>query len=283
MSTLRWSPAVNTQPVGGVALAIHGLNYDPYRMQPVVDCLISRGIDSLTLSLHGHGENYQPLPNLAPDAARLCSFSRVTFDLWRDEAEAAYGVARARAEALGVPLLLTGYSLGGLIGCALAATRPDVRVDRLLLFAPALAVPPRGFLPWLADQAPRWVLPSIAPVRYRANRGTPGAAYAALYAGIAALHHADLQRLNVPALVFVDPMDEAISYSGVHAISEQLPAWTLLPVRKSDGVNGRMFHHLVIGEMAVGEGAWRDITQRIGEFVADGDLAADTIPDGQVG
>ena len=141
MSTLRWSPAHNPQPVRGVALAIHGLNYDPTRMQPVVDCLTAAGYDCLTLSLHGHGENFLPLPGRDESAARLCSFARVTFDLWRDEAAAAYAVARARADALCVPLLLTGYSLGGLMGCALVATQPDVQAHRLLLFAPALAVP----------------------------------------------------------------------------------------------------------------------------------------------
>lgn len=268
MTTLRWSPVPNASTARGVALAIHGLNYRPQGMQPAVDCLHAAGYDCLLLSLHGHGDNYLPQPGLDQSAARLCSFARVTYELWIQEAAAAYRIARARADGRGLPLLLTGYSLGALIGCTLAATHHDVRVDRMLLFAPAIALPPRGFLPWLADQAPRWVLPSIAPRRYRANRGTPGAGYAALYAGIAALQSADLQRLNVPTLLIVDPLDEAISYSGIVSLAEQLPEWTVYVVHKSDGINGRTFHHLVIGEEAVGEDAWTGIAACIAEFLS---------------
>ena len=258
MSTLDWSPAHHpsssngSTPAIGVALAIHGLNYRPQGMQPVVDCLNMSGYDCLVLSLHGHGDNYMPQPSMDEDA-RAFAPSRVS--------QANCGLTKppqrtpwlaARADALGVPLVLSGFSLGALIGCALAATRPDVRVDRLLLFAPALALPPHGLLPWLAEYAPHWVLPSITPPRYRANRGTPGAGYAALYTGVAALQEADLQRLNVPTLVFLDRMDEAISCAGVESMAERIPKWNVHTLRKSDGKNGRVYHHLVIGEEAVG-------------------------------
>lgn len=270
MSTIRWSPSQNPPPVRGVALAIHGLNYDPTRMQPVADCLAAIGYDCLTLSLHGHGENYVPLPGVEADVARLCSFARVTFDLWRDEAHTAYVMARARADQFNVPLLLTGYSLGGLMLCALLATRPDVQADRLLLFAPSLAVVPGDLLFRLAERLPRGVLPSVSPREYRANRGTPGAAYAALYTGIHALSECEMDRLNVPALVFIDPQDELVSYKGVAAIAEGLSNWRLYRVQKSDGKNGRTYHHLVIGGTAVGESAWDAITQQMSAFLESG-------------
>jgi pimeloyl-ACP methyl ester carboxylesterase len=273
MSTLSWTPAHvrhgnnGGAPAIGVALAIHGLNYDPQGMAPVTECLAEAGVDCLTLSLHGHGDNYLPLPNADEDTSRLCSFTRVTLQLWCDEVMAAYALARARADELGIPLLLTGYSLGALIGSVVVVTEPQVRVDRLLLFAPALALPPHGFQYWLAERAPRRVLPSLSPRRYRANRGTPGAAYAAAYDAIGVLEAGDLQRLNVPALVFVDRRDEIVSSSGVESIARQLSAWRFVPVHKSDGTNGRVYHHLVIGQDAVGKGAWDVITEQITNFV----------------
>jgi len=273
MGTLSWSPAhgrygknAGAQALG-VALAIHGLNFAPQGMAPVVACLAAAGVDCLTLSLHGHGDNYLPLPNVDEDTSRLCSFTRITLQLWCDEVTAAYAIARARADELGVPLLLTGYSLGALIGSVVVVTEPQVCVDRMLLFAPALALPPHGFQYWLAERAPRWVLPSLSPRRYRANRGTPGAAYAAAYTAISVLEAGDLLRLNVPALVFIDPRDEIVSSSGVESIAKQLSAWTYVPVQKSDGTNGLVYHHLVIGQDAVGKDAWSEITAQIRKFV----------------
>jgi esterase/lipase len=267
MSTLRWTSAHDPDSVCGVALAIHGLNYDPTRMQPVVDCLTTSGYDCLTLSLHGHGENYEPQPGVDANVARLCSFARVTFDLWLDEAQAAYTLARLRADRFGVPLLLTGYSLGGLTACALLATREQVRADGLLLFAPSLAVAPHDLLFQLAEILPRGVLPSFSPRQYRANRGTPGAAYAALYAGIALLDDENLERLNIPAAVFMGTRDEVVSYAGVRAIADKLSNWTFHVVEKSDGTNGRVYNHLLIGETAVGDSAWRQIVQHISAFL----------------
>ena len=266
MSALRWFPANNPRPVAGVALAIHGLNYRPERMLPLVDCFTAAGVDCLSLSLHGHGDNYLAQSGLDVDAARLESFRRVTYELWRDETAAAYAIARARADELGVPLLLTGFSLGALMSCTLAATRPDVRFERMVLFAPALALRPWSGLPRLLRRRPRTMIPSAAPHTYRANRGTSSAAYNALFAALADLQRGEFQRLNVPALVLADRADELVSYAGLARLAAQLPAWTLCPVRKT-GRAGREHHHLVIGAPAVGEAAWKDSTARITAFL----------------
>lgn len=267
MSTLNWSPAKSTQPVTGVALVIHGLNVRPDRMQPLVDCLNEAGVDCLSLSLHGHGDNYTRLPGLDAGAARLESFRRVTYALWRDETAAAYAIARARADALDVPLLFSGFSLGGLMGCTLAATDAGVRFERMILFAPALAVRPWSRLPLLLRRRPRYVIRSRAPQRVQANPGTPVAAYIAHFDALAAFAAADLRRLRAPALVYVDRADELVSAAGLQRIAARLPGWTLAHVRKSGDARGEP-HHLLIGEQAVGADAWRSICARTAAFVA---------------
>jgi alpha-beta hydrolase superfamily lysophospholipase len=123
VTTLRWFPACNPHRVSGTALVVHGLNLRPARMQPLIDCLNAAGVECLALSLHGQGDNYMPQPGLDADAARRESFCRVTFELWRDEAFAAYTIARARADERGVPLLLAGFSLG-----ALCVESPSLRL-----------------------------------------------------------------------------------------------------------------------------------------------------------
>ena len=236
-------------------------------MQPVIDCLNNAGVDCPLLSLHGHGDNYLHSADVDEQASRMASYRRVSYELWLDEVMAAYTICRARAEALRVPLLLGGYSLGALLGCSAAAKHAVIRFDRMILFAPALALPPLGPLSRLAGQASRFVVPSMAPTYYKANWGTPGAAYRALHAAIYSLNQGEPQRLNVPTLLFADERDEAISYSGVKRMAEQFPMWTPVPVQKSFPVAGHVFHHLVIGDAAVGVETWGQMTTRIADFV----------------
>ena len=175
MTTLHWVPAQSATP-RGVALVIHGLNVRPNAMQPLANCLAAAGVECLLLSLHGHGDNVAPPPgqSAATDsAARLESFRRVSYALWRDETAAAYAIARAHSRRLDAPLLLAGFSLGALMGCNLALTEPDVRFDRLILLAPALALRPHSRLPRRARPAsssPAWPHP---PTSQTARQSPP--------------------------------------------------------------------------------------------------------------
>ena len=271
MTTLHWVPAQSATP-RGVALVIHGLNVRPNAMQPLANCLAAAGVECLLLSLHGHGDNVAPPPgqSAATDSApaRLEAFRRVSYALWRDETAAAYAIARARSRRLDAPLLLAGFSLGALMGCTLALTEPDVRFDRLILLAPALVLRPHSRLPRLLARWPRFVIPSLAPPAYRANRGTPVAAYMALYAALARFGRGDLRRLDAPALVLIDPADELASYAGLARLCERLPRWTLCPVAKSAGA-AHQVHHLVIDAPSVGQAAWTDMCARITAFVQE--------------
>ena len=163
--------------------------------------------------------------------------------------------------------------MGALIACTLITSQPEVRFERMVLFAPSIALPQHGPLPWMARYAKRSVLPSISPTHYRANSGTPGAAYAAVYTALAILRHDDVQRLNIPALIVIDKEDEVVPFAGVERIAGQLPAWTILPVQKSGPAAGLIFHHLVMGKLAVGEDAWNNISAHITAFL-------DSIPAG---
>ncbi len=275
MTTLHWVPAQSATP-RGVALVIHGLNVRPNAMQPLANCLAAAGVECLLLSLHGHGDNVAPPPgqSAATDsAARLESFRRVSYALWRDETAAAYAIA-AHSRRLGAPLLLAGFSLETLMGCNLALTEPDVRFDRLILLAPALALRPHSRAATAGVLAPLRH-PQPGPARLRANRGTPVAAYMALYAALARFGRGDLRRLDAPALVLIDPADELASYAGLARLCERLPRWTLCPVAKSAGA-AHQVHHLVIDAPSVGQAAWTDMCVRITAFVQEPSSHADS-------
>lgn len=254
--TLQWY-ADTVGAACGVALVLHGLNVDPRRMEPLAQALNSFGIEALSCSLMGHGANYLPLPGVSAADARLASLRRVTSGLWLDEVRAACAIAAQRAAQQGVPLHLLGFSLGGLLGCTAALAAADVRFDRLVLLAPALAIHRRSKVLMLLARWPQLVVPSATPAAYRANRGTTIAAYNALYAAQALCERELDERLNVPALVFIDPQDELVSAAGLAQLiaSRRLTRWQVYPVHKGAGARTR-YHHLLIDPPSVGPDMW---------------------------
>jgi alpha-beta hydrolase superfamily lysophospholipase len=249
----------------GVALILHGLNLKPCRMHAVVEGLNEAAIAGLNVSLAGHGENYLPQPSIDPDAARLESFRQVSLGRWLAEVDAAYRIVQEYSRRQGVPLFLVGYSLGALLGCTLMAAYPHVHFERMALLAPALAIhPSRYFLKPLA-RFPRLVIPSLTPRAYRANRGTPMAAYCAVYGALAYFPRATGSRLNVPTLILMDEADEFVSYSGVRQIIARadLSQWKLSPVVKQPALRRAVYHHLIIDALAVSAEAWEAMMGRM--------------------
>jgi alpha-beta hydrolase superfamily lysophospholipase len=173
---------------------------------------------------------------------------------------AAYTVAAQRAEQFGVPVVLVGFSLGGLLGCAAALASPQVRFAKLALFAPALAIHRRSKILMSLARWPQLVIPSATPAAYRANRGTTMAAYNALYAAQAGCERLLDERLNAPALVFVDPQDELVAAAGLEqlAAERRLTRWQFYPVHKGAGAATR-YHHLLIDSSSVGPQVWADM------------------------
>ncbi len=136
---MRWFFSDTQGSLKGVALVIHGLNLRPDRMQPIISKLTGAGIDVLGLSLRGHGENFHHGKGIDEDTARLDAFKNVSYRLWMNEAYLAYLQLKERGKEKRVPLFLTAFSLGALIGLDLFATHADVEFDRLVLFAPAIS------------------------------------------------------------------------------------------------------------------------------------------------
>ena len=127
--SMQWFYGDTTGGLKGVALVIHGLNLRPDRMQPIISELTGSGIDVLGLSLRGHGDNYAHIKDIAENQARLETFKNVSHQLWLNEAYLAYSQLKARGAAKDVPLFLTAFSLGGLIGLDLIASNADVKFD----------------------------------------------------------------------------------------------------------------------------------------------------------
>jgi alpha-beta hydrolase superfamily lysophospholipase len=258
----RWYKTQNRDKIKGMALVIHGLNLRPDKMQAIISRLTESGIDVLGLSLRGHGENYPHFEGINEDQARLNAFKDVSFPLWTNEAYLAYTLVQKEAELNKVPKFFVGYSIGGLIGLDLFASQKEVHYDRMVLFAPAIKLRSIHYLARILSSFPRLVIPSFAPDYYLSNeKGTPIAAYNALFEGLQQFEKHASRTINVPTLIFIDEEDEFIP---VHAFKEliekvNLNLWQLYIVEKEPAANQDAFHHHIIDESSTGKTVWKEM------------------------
>jgi len=256
--SIRWFYSNASQDVRAIALVIHGLNLRPDKMKSIITRLTDCGIDALNLSLHGHGDNYSHLDSIDTAKVRLESFKKVSYQLWIDEIYKAYNVAKNRSDHRAVPLFFVGYSLGGLIGLDLFASRPEVKFDRMILFAPALKMHLRNYLLRLLSPFPRLTIPSFTLMSYQSNDGTPMAAYNALFESYKHFHQNMSLKINVPTVIFIDIKDEIVSFKRLKKMVEkqELDQWAFHIVQKEKTAEPGKIHHLIIDELSTGKDVW---------------------------
>jgi alpha-beta hydrolase superfamily lysophospholipase len=262
----HWFKNNTREKTKGVALVIHGLNLRPDKMQTIISVLAESGIDVLRLSLRGHGQNYTHRADMNEEQARLEAFKAVSFPLWSNEAYLAYTQVREAAIQKKVPLFFVGFSLGGLIGLDLFASQPEVHYDRMILFAPAIKLHSLHYLGRILSPMSRLVIPSMAPDSYLSNKkGTPVAAYNALFEGLKHFEKHVSRRLNVPTLIFIDEDDEFIPVQAFKKLKKEkkLDQWRLYIVKKEAAANRDSFHHHIIDESSTGKNVWRKMMKTL--------------------
>ena len=260
--SVRWHHRRRDTKLEGVALIIHGLNCRPDKMGAMITILNAKGIDCLNLSLRGHGTNFSPIDNMSSDAARMVAFKSVSYPLWKTEAYKAYQMAKKKSDLHDRPLFLMGFSMGGLLGVDLMASNPNVRFDKMVLFAPAIAMLQRNYLIQIFSPFPSLVIPSAGNKSYLANDGTPMAAYNALFDMHAHFEdHLDPRKINIPAVIFIDEEDELVSYASLQQMVQKhdLDQWRIHPVKKDKTTTEVNMHHLIIDAASVGNTMWQKI------------------------
>jgi pimeloyl-ACP methyl ester carboxylesterase len=262
--SIRWFHPGNPEKITGVALVIHGLNFRPSKMDSVIALLTASDIAVLNLSLRGHGENYAHTPHVMAEKSRMEAFKTVSYQQWVDEVCRAYHLARKKSDDRNVPLFLIAHSLGALLGGELLTTYPDVYFDRMVLFAPAFNCTLCRGLKIIAP-FPGLVIPSASPASYRSNKGTPMAAYNALFEAITHFKQQADQKLNVPTIIFIDKEDELVSYRKLKRLvkEKKLGRWKFHFLKKGRiGVLERV-HHLILDERSLGKEVWGEVGQQM--------------------
>jgi hypothetical protein len=109
---------------------------------------------------------------------------------------------------------------------------------------------------------PRLVIPSMAPKAYLANKkGTPIAAYNALFDGLDRFNQNAGQKLNVPTLVFIDRQDEFIPLAKLKNLVEDKSwhQWQFYIVTKDKSARGGTFYHHIIDASSTGKTIWQEM------------------------
>ncbi len=250
-------PCKTTQ-VKALAIVIHGLNLKPQKMGFIIKKLVESDIQVFNISLFGHGDNYIPNIDLTSSAARKESFKEVTYGQWEKETYHIYSKVKKEALKRKVPIFLVGYSLGGLVGVNLLASKPDIQFEKMVLFAPALKIHLRSHFLKILSPFPRFMVPSMSPRSYRANSGTSIAAYLALFQGIESFEKNVNNKLNVPTLVFLDRKDELVSYhKTIQLMKDHLKTWRIHEFENRNPI----YHHLIIDEVSLGNEHWSQISE----------------------
>jgi hypothetical protein len=234
-----------------VSLVVHGLNTKPEIMDPLIFLLQGEGSEVFRVGLKGHRR----------DADQM---EKVSADLWADELHLAYEKARKRADALGVPLYFLGYSLGALVHAQLMGAHPEMRIDRQVLFAPALRVKWSSkallSLKWLGSS---FCIPSMNLATHRANDGTRLAAYQALFDLGELFEKTPYQNFDLPTLLVIDPADELVNFSRIQKDLEErnLTNWKVLSLvgREARLLPAGVYHHSITDRIVLGDDDWSSL------------------------
>lgn len=248
-----WKPLAETDtaPIA-TAIVVHGLNTKPSAMDVLTSELQSMGISIVRIILPGHRGDFE-------------RWQQVRREDWVQVFQSTY---RQVVEKLGdQPLFCVGFSLGSLVIIDSISTLTDPRVDRLVLFAPALT--PHWYVHFvrlLEIFGTGCMIPSLTPVEYRANRGTSVAAYLALFEEIRHVFQTGFSKLRIPTLVFIDPFDELVDSKALERliVIEELDMWNFVAVQSSS-INS--YHHFIIDPENVGDDCWSYMMLLMEEFL----------------
>lgn len=227
----------------GQALIIHGLNLKPSKMNKIANELFAKGYDVLTVTLSGHGEEFD--------------LSKVSFKTWMDEVSSSFLEFQKKNSKFGGKKIVVGYSLGALLLEIYLLKNPQVNIDEVVYFAPAFKIRKRvkliSSLFFLPDS---FIIPSFSLKEYRAQKGTSIKAYKALFEGLKEFSKYKSLAFKNKTTVFLSKKDEFISFFKTKKFLESFKMVSFVELSKSASSKINPFHHLIIDQDVLGREEW---------------------------
>jgi alpha-beta hydrolase superfamily lysophospholipase len=242
-------------PGRGVAILAHGLNQRPSSLDPLADTLRDLGYHTARLTFTGHDREdssvFQPIK-------------------WSEDLISSYRQIKQRFK--NMPVVIVGYSLGGLVATYSLDRNPEFRPDKMVLIAPALSLRLLPQLGYLLDIFPplSMAIPNLAPPRYRRFAYTPLFWYRNtldLYSSTRTLNNSEALK-RVPTTIIANPRDELISFCGLGewiADSGLSGSWRLEKV-EPDKVDRSIPQHVLIDQSSLGVKGWERLVEILGHL-----------------
>lgn len=250
--TSKWFSAIGPK-AKAIALVAHGLNLKPSKMNSLVKVLTNENIEVLRVSLGGHrGSQREGL--------------YTTHQGWRNEFQAHYCLALKKAKRDSLPIYYLGFSLGALIGLDFLNTQDFHQVKKMILISPATDVhwysKIPGKLGWIGGKIS---LPSKNLKEYRSQPSTSLASYTAMKKSQKSLVDMNINSLNIPTRIFVDPDDELVSLKKIkkRISKNSLDNWKLEAISNKGSTLKKTYHHLVVDKDSMGPKVWERVTTQI--------------------
>jgi len=248
----------NVSSPKALALMVHGLNFAPQTLKPLIEEFNNQGVEVMLLSLAGHTKQYE-------------RWGKISRNMWVDSFYKAYQIISTKALEQKIPLILVAASLGGLLGLDLMA-KQNISFNQMILFAPAISLRSRIRIVRLLKYFPFLPIPSLTPSKYRSHCYTPISAYNALFDSKESLNQEllrGLNILNVPTLIFVDPEDEFVCSAGIERFiqSNGFNNWQMENIHVEASMLRGKYHHLITQKDSVGTPTWDMMTNKIRLFL----------------
>jgi esterase/lipase len=247
-------------PKKAVTMVVHGLNVRPTAMLSLIGWLNKIGSDAFLVKLSGHFE-------------KSINITGVSSVMWEEEFIEAYARAKEASVKISVPLYFMAYSFGALLGeVMITFSKGSISFDKQILIAPATAIRLRShLLKVLFFFNKNKNLPSYTPKEYRANNSLPLKVHKILFEQEKKLLKSHFRNLNIPTIIFIDPLDELISYKRLIKMTLQFQLTNYEVIRLNDDLSGRRekYHHLILDECTMGKKNWEMVTNKIRNFLHD--------------
>jgi alpha-beta hydrolase superfamily lysophospholipase len=242
----------------GAILFVHGLNLNPAAMLPLRNELVAIGYQSYQVVLTGH---------------KALADNRTAFEAnrWREDVLAGYRELRGRYPHL--PIYILGYSLGGLLAVDVMLRHHDVNPAGLVLIAPAISLHTGIELASVLRLFPSLAttVPNRAPASHRRFSETPLFWYQntmSLYWELSEGDEVTSRLSQVPGLVFLNPDDELVSFSGMKSWvnNRGLQGRWMVEIANPAPKLAQSPEHLMIDEGSMGKIEWQRMLRAIEEF-----------------
>lgn len=242
-------------PARGVAILAHGLNQRPSSLDPLAGTLRDLGYHTARLTFTGHDR----------EDSRVFQPSK-----WSEDLISSYRQIKQRFK--NMPVVIVGYSLGGLVATYSLDRNPEFRPDKMVLIAPALSLRLLPQLGYLLDIFPplSMAIPNLAPPRYRRFAYTPLFWYRntlGLYSDTRTLNNSEALK-RVPTTIIANPRDELVSFCGLGEWVEEVgvsSSWRIEKI-EPDKVDSSIPQHVLIDQSSLGAKGWERLVEILGHL-----------------